>query len=137
MRFNTAQVQELSGVRREQLRHWKKVLPPLLGRDGRSEQYSFAEVLAIAVVSSLVDDLGISVSRLTPCAGDLFALLHESDDLSTLPDAIHITIDGSIKVGEFPADVAFATVRLFALVANLKGRLAPAQRRQLSLPLRD
>jgi len=135
MRFNTAQLQELSGVRREQLRHWKKVLPPLIGRDGRCEQYTFPEVLAVSVISAFVDDLGISVSRLGPCADDLFALMHESDDVNALPLAIYFTADGELKHGAAPEGSAFATVRLGDLVTKLRSRLAPAQRRQLSLPL--
>jgi hypothetical protein len=135
MRFNTAQLQELSGARREQLRHWKKVLRPLIGRDGRCEQYTFPEVLAVAVVSALVDELGISVSKLRPCADELFALMHEFDDLSSLPEAIHVTAAGELRHGSPPEDCSFATVRLSEVLAKLRGRLAPAQRRQLLLPL--
>ena len=39
MRLETAQVLELLGLTKETLRHWKKVLAPLNGRDGRSDGY--------------------------------------------------------------------------------------------------
>lgn len=135
MRFNTAQLQELSGARREQLRHWRKVLPPLFGRDGRCEQYTFPEVIAVAVISALVDDLGIAVSKLRPCADELFALMHESEDVNALPMMIHVTASGELKQGTPPEDRSFATVRIPDVIAKIRGRLAPAQRQQLLLPL--
>lgn len=135
MRFNTAQLQELSGVRREQLRHWKKVLPPLFGRDGRCEQYTFPEVIAIAVVSAFVDNLGINVRKLRDCANELFALIHEYEDPGALPTKLFLTPAGELFTIE-PDGPAYAIVQLNDVVSQLRGRLAPAQRRQLSLPLR-
>jgi hypothetical protein len=133
MRFNTAQLYELSGVRREQLRHWKKVLPPLSGRDGRCEQYTFPEVIAIAVISALVDDLGINVSTLHGCADELFALMHEYD-LNALPSRLFVIPGGEVRTWE-PNDSSYATVKLVDIVSGLRAKLAPAPRRQLLLPL--
>lgn len=135
MRFNTGQVQELAGIRREQLRHWRKVLPPLVGRDGRADLYEFAEVLALAVIAVLVDRMGVSVSRLSECATDIFALLAEQKDFSALPRLLHVTQAGELAVDIEPDCEAFVSVRIGCVFAEVRGRLAPEQRRQLSLPL--
>lgn len=136
MRFSTAQLQELTNVRREQLRHWKKVLPPLNGRDGRGESYTFAEVLAIAFLMVVVDELGISVSKLAGTATDLFALIDEQVDIAAADYFIHISRDGQVS-SDAPDDSAFVCVRLDRIKGGLMDRLGPEQRRQLALPLQE
>ena len=135
MRFNTGQVQELAGIRREQLRHWRKVLPPLAGRDGRTDVYTFGEALALAVLVALVEGLGISVSRLSACAGDVFAVFGDRDGAADLPTLLHVTDAGDLLVDVLPECDAFASVRVAPVFAMVRERLAPEQRQQLSLPL--
>lgn len=134
MQFNTGQMQELTGIRREQLRHWRKVLPPLVGRDGRADLYTFPEVLALAVIALLVYQLGISVSHLSACSTDIFALFVEQDDLSGLPRLLHVTKAGTLVVDIEPDDEAFVSIHTPKVLARVLGGLAPYQRRQLSLP---
>lgn len=135
MQFNTGQVQELAGIRREQFRHWRKVLPPLVGRDGRADLYAFDEVLALAVIAVLVDRMGVSVSRLGGCSVEIFALFAEQEDFTNLPRLLHVTQAGELAMGAEPDCEAFVSVRVARVCARVKERLAPEQRRQLSLPL--
>lgn len=136
MRFSTAQLQELTNIRREQLRHWKKVLPPLYGRDGRGESYTFAEVLAIALLMVVIDELGISVSKLAGTAAELFALVDERIDIVEADYRIHLSRNGQILVDP-PDDPVFVCVRLDRIKAELMDKLAPEQRRQLALPFQQ
>lgn len=134
MRFNTGQVQELAGIRREQLRHWRKVLPPLAGRDGRTDVYTLGEALALAVLVALVEGLGISVSRLSGCAGEVFAVFGDRDG-ADFPTLLHVTDAGDLLVDVLPECDAFASVRVAPVFAMVRERLAPEQRQQLLLPL--
>jgi hypothetical protein len=136
VQFNTGQMQELTGIRREQFRHWRKVLPPLAGRDGRADLYDFAEVLALAVIAIIVDRMGVSVSRLTSGATEIFAFFAEQEDMTALPSLLHFTERGVLVPGDEPDCDAFLSVRVDHVFARLRERLAPEQRRQLSLPLR-
>ena len=136
MRFSTKQVQELAGVRREQLRHWKKVLPPLSGRDGRADTYSFAELLALSTISILVDRLGIPVSRMVAPSSDLFALMADTDANTISTMHIYVNESGAVGVlADLRQDTVFAVVDVGQILARLRDRLGPDQLRQLSLPL--
>lgn len=135
MQFNTGQMQELAGVRREQLRHWRKVLPPLEGRDGRADSYTFAEVMALAVIREAVDGLGMPVTRLKTCAGDVFALFADLEDFGGLPELLFVSSDGELTAADAPNSRSFAAIRVSILFAQVRERLAPEIRRQLSLPL--
>ncbi|MFV1493566.1 hypothetical protein VWX97_11350 [Phaeobacter sp. JH18-32] len=135
MRFSTRQVQELAGIRREQLRHWKKVLPPLAGRDGRADTYSFDEALSLSLIAALVNQLGIPVSRLIAPSSDLFALMVETDAHTVSKMHLYVEPNGSIGTLK-PAEVAaFAVVDVGQVFIRLKESLGPDQLSQLSLPL--
>jgi hypothetical protein len=135
MRFNTGQMQELSGVRREQFRHWRKVLPPLMGRDGRADAYTFAEVLALTVIAQLVDGLGMPVAQLKGVAGDLFALFSENEDVGALPEMLYVTQHGELVATTEPNCEVFASIRVMPTFARVRERLAPELRKQLVLSL--
>ena len=82
MRYDTCQVLTLAGITKETLRHWKRVLPPIYGRDGRSDGYTFQEVVALAIIARVVQDLAVPISRFTSTAerlfGDIAAQIHPS-----------------------------------------------------------
>ena len=134
MRFNTTQMQQLTKVNREQLRHWRKVLPPLEGRDGRSDTYSFSEVVALAVLEALVNELRVSVSHLSSFSVDLFAHFSESDELSSMPDTLYLTADGRLSLQTPKADVV-VTVQVQPFIERIRSNLAPTPKTQLSLDL--
>lgn len=134
MRFNTTQMQQLTGVNREQLRHWRKVLPPLEGRDGRSDTYSFSEVVALAVLEALVNNLRVSISHLSTFSIDLFAQFSESDELSSIPSTLYVTADGHLTL-EVPRADLFVTVQVQPFIERIRSDLAPAPRAQLSFNL--
>lgn len=128
-------MQELASIRREQFRHWRKTLPPLQGRDGRAEGFTFAEVLALATVAKLVDDLGIAVAHLKVTAAEIFAFFSENEEFAALPAVLHITTNGQLSVVEPPSSDVFLSVRPLSIYTSVRDRLTPEVRRQLALPL--
>ncbi len=134
MHFNTTQLQQLTGLNREQLRHWRKVLPPLKGRDGRSNSYMFSEVIALAILEALVNRLGIGVSQLATCADGLFALFAEHGDLDEVPSTIYVTLDLTLSRNLPDTDI-YLTIRVKPIVARIKELMAPTSKAQLSLDL--
>lgn len=130
MRLETAQVLALLGLTKETLRHWKKVLAPLAGRDGRSDGYSFDELIALALIARAVRDLQVPISRLAPVADRLFR------EVAAHVEALHTTTVLCISEGDvalcpierLPSDSCLALVRLAPIVQDLRQRLAPDTR---------
>jgi hypothetical protein len=72
MNFTPGQAQEILGLSRATFRHWKATLPPLAGRNGYGPCFTPGDLLALAVIRVLTDDIGIGVSALDPIATGLF-----------------------------------------------------------------
>lgn len=129
MRLETAQVLALLGLTKETLRHWKKVLAPLAGRDGRSDGYTFDELIALALIARAVRDLQVPISRLAPVAHRLFR------EVAAHVDAAHTTVlcisEGDVAlcpIDRLPGDSCLALVRLAPIIRDLRHRLAPETR---------
>jgi len=78
MKFTPGQIQDILGLSPATFRHWKKELPPLRGRNGYTPCFSPGDLLAIALIKTLTEKVGISVSRLNGLAADLFSHLSQS-----------------------------------------------------------
>ena len=139
MRLETAQVLELLGLSKETLRHWKKVLPPVEGRDGRSAGYTFNEVIALALIASAVRDLQVPISRFSPVAYRIFQEIgsHVEDANTTTVLCVTLGDVALYPIDMLPSDPTLMLVRLAPTIRRLRQRLAPepASDRQLSLDL--
>jgi DNA-binding transcriptional MerR regulator len=93
MQFQTKQVLEISGVPKDTLRHWKKLLPPLAHKDGRSQMYTISELLGICLFAKLCIEVGLPVSKLSAQAKSLFQELSESAARNELPTALCVAKD--------------------------------------------
>lgn len=91
MHLVTAQALYLAGISKETLRHWKKVLPPLRDRDGRSRQYTLAEVAAMKVIAEADRQLGLPVSAFAGQASTLFEQIGNFLALDGPPMAVCLT----------------------------------------------
>jgi hypothetical protein len=142
MRFDTAQVLSLADITSETLRHWKRVLPPIYGRDGRSEGYTFQEVAALALIARAVHDLAVPISRFTSAAEDLFgrvaALTHEG------ADEIILCVTGTEVIfaapDRLPDADSMAIVRVNPILAALRRSVSADPQRveaQLDLPFQE
>lgn len=136
MRFNTQQALDLAGIRREQFRHWKKVLPPLAGRDGRAENYTLEEIIALAILAALVLRLGISVSHLADFAVELFDRTCAGTQADDLPSRVYLTADGALRTSEPAEDVVYSVIRTDDIRTHVLDRItASPLLKQLPLPL--
>lgn len=78
MKFTPGQVQETLQLSPATFRHWKAALPPLSGRNGYSPCFSPGDLLAMAVVKVLTEEVGIRVGNLRGVAEGLFAQCNRS-----------------------------------------------------------
>ncbi|SIO28522.1 hypothetical protein [Paraburkholderia phenazinium] len=74
LKLTPQQVSDVAQLPDQTLRHWRKVLPPLVGLNGYAPCFSPGDALALLVVRYLVKAMGISVATLAPASADLFSL---------------------------------------------------------------
>lgn len=74
MQFTPGQLRETLGLTQDTYRHWKNVLTPLSGRNGYRPCFSTGDLVATAIVQTLVEDCGIQISIVALGAGDLFRI---------------------------------------------------------------
>jgi hypothetical protein len=137
MRLETAQVLELLGLTKETLRHWKKVIAPLSGRDGRSAGYTFDEVTALALIASAVRDLQVPISRFSPVAHRLFQGVADHVEDANTTTVLCIT-QGDVAlypIDKLPGDACLALVRLAPVIRRLRLSLTPEPRSDPQLSL--
>lgn len=139
MRFFTSQVLASINISTETLRHWKRALPPIRARDGRSEGYTFRELAALAVIARAVHDLSVPISRFTTFARELF---DEIDPLSANDDYVLCITQTEMtltKIAEMPDRTSLAMVRIAPVITELRAALAidpeEGHLKQLLLPL--
>jgi hypothetical protein len=72
MRYTPSQVRHVVGITQETLRHWRRTLTSLDGLKGHAPVFRPGQLLGLAVVRVLVEDLGLSVSALRATERDIF-----------------------------------------------------------------
>jgi len=139
MRFFTSQVLASVNISTETLRHWKRALPPIRSRDGRSEGYSFRELAALAVIARAVHDLSVPISRFTAFARELFDSIDPMSDAGDYVLCITPTSMMLTKIANMPECTSIAVVRVASVIADLRSVLAIdldlGETQQLVLPL--
>jgi hypothetical protein len=127
MRFAQAQVREALQLSQETVRHWRKVLAPLRARAGHSAVFTFGDLVALAVVRTLIQDLGMSIGWFETHAEILFDLCNHSlwSQLEDCVAVVHIEGVELVKSTAVRAHrrQAIAMVPIGPLVANLRSVL--------------
>ena len=72
MRYTPSQTTELTGLSRETLRYWRKILPPLSGKKGKFSRYSAGDLLALLIINEIVDSLCMNITAVADIANQLF-----------------------------------------------------------------
>ena len=72
MKFTLGQVKEILPISQDTYRHWKTILPPLAARNGHTRCFMPGDLLALAVVRTLTEDVGIRVGNLQSTAIAIF-----------------------------------------------------------------
>ena len=74
MLFTPGQLRQLLALPQETFRHWKKAIPSLSHRNGYKPCFSPGDLLALALIKTLVDDGGVRVAALSEIAPQVFEL---------------------------------------------------------------
>lgn len=72
MKLTLGQVRGALQLSQDAYRHWKKVLLPLANRNGHKPSFSHGDLLALAIIKSLTDKIGVPVGDLDAVARSLF-----------------------------------------------------------------
>jgi hypothetical protein len=141
IQFTQDQARALSGASAEALRHWKKVVPYLRDKAGKSARFSFADVLGLAATRELVATFGVHIASISIGVNTLFRLLSETRP-ATLEDSVAVVTpreawlfssrDLTFRRQNGPALI----VPLEPLISRLREQMLPAAlvERQDALP---
>jgi hypothetical protein len=72
MKLTPGQVREVLGLSQDAFKHWKKVLPPLKGRNGYRPCFTLGDLLAMAFIKALTEDACVQVGALEVVSTSLF-----------------------------------------------------------------
>jgi hypothetical protein len=127
MKFTPGQVQDILGLSPAAFRHWKKELPPLRGRNGYTPCFSPGDLLAIALIKSLIEEAGITVRALNTLATELFS--HLSQPWAALERSVLIIeptrhrVSTAPEAGTLGFDALTIATPLRPIIASLRERL--------------
>jgi hypothetical protein len=74
MEYTLSQFRDIAGLSVETHRHWKRILPPVRRRAGRSPCFTLGDLIAGLLVRRLTEEAGVRVGHLVDVADGLFDL---------------------------------------------------------------
>lgn len=74
MQYTQSQVRNAIGAGEQTMRYWKRVLPFLKKKSGKSALFSAGEMLALSVINQLVQAHKMDISVIGPISDDLFSI---------------------------------------------------------------
>jgi hypothetical protein len=131
IQFTQEQARTLTGASVETIRHWRKVVPYLGGKPGKSARFSFADVVGLAVTRELIDSFGVRISSVSAGVEALFQLLSEARPGAFESGIALVTTRGaSIVRPEEPIrprlEESGLVVPLHPLIASIRERMLPS-----------
>jgi len=142
MHFTQEQAREIARIPPETLRHWRKAVPYLSAKRGKSARFTFVELLGLAVLRLLTASLGIQIGAIGPAVDAMFSILRDLSVDGTEDLILRITKDqaqvasDSLSVGA--SDQAAIIVPLAPLLTQLQRAILPivatAPQRALRFP---
>ena len=72
MQYTQAQVRDTVGLSLETYRHWKRVLPPLATKGGRTACFSIGDLVAVSILHRLTETAGVRVGHLSDVSAAIF-----------------------------------------------------------------
>lgn len=75
--FTQEQARTLTGVSVETIRHWRKAIPYLASKPGKSARFTFADVVGLAVTQEITN-FGVRIANVSSGVEVLFRLLSET-----------------------------------------------------------
>jgi hypothetical protein len=86
IQFTQEQARTLTGVTPETIRHWRKAVPYLSAKPGKSARFTFADLVGLAITRELVASFGVHITNVGAGVDALFR---------TLADARPSTFEGA------------------------------------------
>lgn len=131
IQFTQDQARTLTGVSVETVRHWRKAVPYLAAKTGKTARFTYTDLVGLAVTNALVSSLGAHIAALSGGVDALFHLLATAGPTSLDRAIVLVTatdaflyepeIDGIDRLSSTPA----LTVPLAPLVANIQRHMLP------------
>lgn len=78
IQFTQEQVRALAGVSAETIRHWRKAVPYLAGKPGKSARFTFADIVSLAITHEVTTTFGVHIGNVGVGVNALFQLLAET-----------------------------------------------------------
>jgi hypothetical protein len=141
MQLTPGQLRDTVRLSKETFRHWKRVLPPMKGRRGRSKAYSPGDAAALSILRVLTNDWGIQIGRLGDVSREVFRLCNETPWLALEGRTLQIDVPRSrcrllkrpIEADETVLQCPLRPILRYLREEFLRTDLAPAQA-ELRLP---
>jgi hypothetical protein len=130
IRFTQEQARALTGASSEAIRHWRKAVPYLAAKPGKSARFTFPDIVGMAVTNEVTTTFGVRVRNVAAGIDALFELLAETRP-TLLEDALAVVTAGEatlVPAGEFTRqrlDGPGLVVPLGPLVARLRRHVLP------------
>ena len=131
IQFTQDQARTLTGVSVETVRHWRKAIPYLAAKTGKTARFTYADLVGLAVTDALVGSLGAHIAAVSGGVDALFRLLATVGPTSLDSAIVLVTAtdaslyepiaDGIGRLSSAPA----LTVPLAPLVANIQRHMLP------------
>lgn len=130
IQFTQDQARTVTGVSAETVRHWRKAIPYLSFKTGKSARFTFAELLGLAITHELVNSFGLHIAIMSTAVDAMFRLLTASGP-TALHDAIVFITSTEATLCETTAEGIGRAPTKAALVIPLAPLIARIQRRML------
>ncbi|MGH6814111.1 MAG: hypothetical protein ACREC6_00240 [Hyphomicrobiaceae bacterium] len=78
IQFTQEQARTLTGLSTETLRHWRKVVPYLQAKSGKSARFAFSDLIALAIGRELIAHFGVHIASIGGGMDALFRALADT-----------------------------------------------------------
>ena len=73
--FTQEQSRAILGLKPETLRHWRKLVPYLAQKSGKTARFSFTDLICLAATRQMTETLGMSISCVHQAVESLFQMM--------------------------------------------------------------
>jgi hypothetical protein len=142
IQFTQEQARTLTGVSVETVRHWRKTIPYLATKSGKSTRFTFADLIGLAVTNTLVGSLGVHIATLSGGIDALFRMLATMGPASLNQGIVLVTATNALLYNpevdqlNLLSSAPALMVPLAPLVADIQQQVLPTTQfsHQLELP---
>ncbi len=134
IQFTQEQARTLTGVSAETIRHWRKAVPYLAAKSGKSARFTFADVVGLAVTREVITTFGVHIGSVNVGVNALFQLLAETQP-TRLENAVAVVTASEASLSS-TEDVTVRSLDGPALVVPIDPLIVSIQRHMLPIAAR-